>query len=55
MQPIVATEEKSENFQINNSAGSKVSAECEGGHAPGTGEEILLQPGEDNGEAAVTL
>lgn len=55
MQSIAATEERSENFEMNNSAGTKVSAEYAGGHDPGTGEEIPLQPGEDHGEAAMTL
>lgn len=53
MQPITALEERSENFEINNSAGVKVSAEGAGRHYSGTGAMIPLQPGEHHGEAAL--
>lgn len=55
MQPIAAIEERSENFEMNNSARTKVSAEGVGGHDPGTEEEIPLQLGENHGEAALIL
>lgn len=42
-------------MRLTTPAGIKVSAEGGGGHDPHTGAEIPLQPGEDHGEAAVTL